>query len=165
MPLTETVFRMHQDSSLASIFQEEKFAVGSLWCNNGERDVIEVKAQDYASIKKMKKKLYSNSDCLSSHLSVRDNSLLILQRCSLLQRRCGRPRSCKGKLSTHASDRIQPGVGALQDRVNVFASRQAIIQRSFYPWRDRGFVAHSNTEHRDRRFDEDLNAQPVFEDD
>lgn len=82
MPLTETVFRMHHNSPLASIFQEETSVVGSLWCNNGERDVIEVRAPDHASIRKMKKRLYSNSECLSNHLSVRDNSLLILQRCS-----------------------------------------------------------------------------------
>jgi predicted DNA binding protein len=81
LPLTETVFRIHHDSPLASIFQEEKSAVASLWCSNGERDVIEVKTSDYASIKKMKKKLNSNSDFLSNHLSMRDNSLLILQRC------------------------------------------------------------------------------------
>ena len=43
--------------------------------------MIEVRTADNASIKKMRKKLNSHSDCLSNHLSTRDNSLLVLQRC------------------------------------------------------------------------------------
>ena len=82
MPLTETVFRMHHDSPLAQVFREETTAVGSLWCNNGERDVIEVRASDSGAIRKMKKKLGSSTAILSNHLSVRDNLLLVLQQCS-----------------------------------------------------------------------------------
>ena len=82
MPLTETVFRMHEKSALADAFNEESSAVGSLWCNNGERDVIEIRAHDSLALKNLKKRLASINSSLSNHISEKDHSLLLLQECN-----------------------------------------------------------------------------------
>jgi len=82
MGLAEIVFRINHDWPFARIFKESQTAVGSLWCNNGERDVIEVNADDPSALKKIRQGLASLPNYISHHFSERDRSLVTVTSCA-----------------------------------------------------------------------------------
>ncbi len=82
MGLDEIVFRIQHDWPLARIFKESQTAVGSLWCNNGERDVIEVKADHSSALKEIRRSLTSLPNYISHHISRIDRSLVTVTGCA-----------------------------------------------------------------------------------
>lgn len=82
MGLAEIVFRINHDWPLARIFNESRTAVGSLWCNNGERDIIEVNADHPSALRKIRQGLASLPNYISHHFSERDRSLVMIASCA-----------------------------------------------------------------------------------
>lgn len=82
MGLVEIIFRIKHEWPLGEIFQQEPSAVGSLWCNNGERDVIEIRVDDPSKLKTIRDNLTSLQQYVSHHHSERDGSLIAINSCA-----------------------------------------------------------------------------------
>ena len=82
MGLDEIVFRIKHDWPLGRIFMESNDAIGSLWCNNGERDIIEVRSDDSSNIKTIRHDMTSLPNYISHHFSQRDKSLITVTTCA-----------------------------------------------------------------------------------
>lgn len=82
MGLVEIVFRIRHDWPLGEVFRRQPSAVGSLWCNNGARDVIEVRTSNPSRLGAISDDLASLPQYISHHHSQRDGSLITINSCT-----------------------------------------------------------------------------------
>lgn len=78
--MTEIVFKIERQWSLGRIFKEFPEAVVSQWCNNGERDIFEIRVDQEASMRKFERKLKSIPNVLFYHVDLNDGVIIVVKK-------------------------------------------------------------------------------------
>ena len=82
MTMNEIVFRIDRDWPLGRMFKEFPEAVVSQWCNNGERDIFEIRVDQEASLRKLEKELMSTANVLAYHTDLNDKVMILVKSCN-----------------------------------------------------------------------------------
>jgi len=98
MTMNEIVFkidRIDRDQPLRRILKEFREAVVSHWCNNGERDIFEIRVDQETSLRKFEKELMSTANVLAYHVDLNDKVMILVKRCDCYSR---------GSIAKHISE-------------------------------------------------------------
>jgi len=102
--MNEIAFRIKRDKPSVRILKEFPEAVVSQWCNNSERDVLEIRVDQETSLRKFEKELLSTADVLAYHMDLNDKVMILVEKCD-----CYKPGSI-AKLITESNCLLMPPV-------------------------------------------------------
>ncbi len=81
MTMNEVVFKIERQWPLVRYFEELPGAVISQWCNNGERDVYEIRVNDETLLRELERGVTSIPKLLMYHADPQDGVLIVVKEC------------------------------------------------------------------------------------